>query len=491
MEQLAPDLRRQLITRVANELVREAVAKGQTATLEVVGHSMWPLLRSGDVVTVTQVAPAELRPGILVVCMMNNGGFLAHRLLAVLPDGRLLTRGDARRNPDPPWPPHSLVGRVVAAQRAGRPLRLDRRWPIWAGRARAWGTAAYRALRRAAKALCARYALLLLAFLCGYPLLSIHAAVTLLYFTAEPQPDAILLRWETASELNSSAFRIYRALAATGPWDTWIHQQPAVGDLVGATYQYRDLDVMPGITYYYLLEEIEADDSRVRYIDKIASAAIGQPATATLTASPTTTLTPTPSATPVPTATASATQTPKPHLQPTATRRYTNTPPPPEGDQHSPVPSVATAAIRPSPAFFPPAWVATPTSPALAPEVEPATATPAQPAAWPATPPSPAPASLAIAPTPTGTPPQRSFLPALTRPSGVGEQATQPPIRSYSEGRGEGAILSFTSTPAPLHTAQPARAPKLILALGSGALGGAALLGFAVLRLSRRGRVGP
>ncbi len=101
--------------------------------------------------------------------------------------------------------------------------------------------------------------------------------VTLLYFKATPQNDnAILLEWETAAELNTVAFNLYRSQDPIS-----LGQQlatlPAQGDAVtGATYSYRDSQVTPGIRYYYTLGQMTQSGELITIAT--ANAGIGLPA---------------------------------------------------------------------------------------------------------------------------------------------------------------------------------------------------------------------
>jgi len=114
------------------------------------------------------------------------------------------------------------------------------------------------------------------------------ASVTLIYFRAATQADgSILVTWETATELNSLAYQIYRAQSQNGPWDRMVDQQAAIGGVTGASYQYLDSDVTPGTTYYYLLAEVETDSSVIRYDTWIASATAGTSNVPTPTPTPT------------------------------------------------------------------------------------------------------------------------------------------------------------------------------------------------------------
>ena len=138
--------------------------------------------------------------------------------------------------------------------------------------------------------------------------LDVRVVIGLLRFEAAPQADAsILVVWETASELNTVAFSLYRATTEAGPWDTPIDRQPARGDAVtGASYLYRDTQVTPGIRYYYLLEELTQAGAGQRFGP--VSARIGLP--------------PEPTSTPTPTATGTQqTSTPTPTLTSTVTKR--------------------------------------------------------------------------------------------------------------------------------------------------------------------------
>jgi hypothetical protein len=133
-----------------------------------------------------------------------------------------------------------------------------------------------------------------------------RAAVTLVDMNATAQANStILVAWETATELNTAAFSLYRAEAANGPWDTVVNTQPAQGNgAAGATYGFVDTDVEVGTRYYYLLEEIESDGTRTKLEDFIVSAMVLAPeATRTTTPGPT----PTPTRTPTPTPSADRT----------------------------------------------------------------------------------------------------------------------------------------------------------------------------------------
>ncbi|MBN2392269.1 MAG: alpha amylase N-terminal ig-like domain-containing protein [Anaerolineae bacterium] len=87
-------------------------------------------------------------------------------------------------------------------------------------------------------------------------------AVTLASFTAIPQDNAILITWETASEMANVGFNLYRSEAAAGPFtrlnDALIPPQ-FPGQVIGGIYEWLDTDVLPGVAYYYQLEDLDAE----------------------------------------------------------------------------------------------------------------------------------------------------------------------------------------------------------------------------------------
>ena len=93
----------------------------------VCGTSMEPELRPGDVVTIAGAAEGPVRAGEIVSFRDAAGHLVTHRVLGYEGEGgeRLVTQGDGRTRPDPPWVADQLVGVVAAAARPRR--RLGRR----------------------------------------------------------------------------------------------------------------------------------------------------------------------------------------------------------------------------------------------------------------------------------------------------------------------------------------------------------------------------
>lgn len=83
---------------------------------------------------------------------------------------------------------------------------------------------------------------------------------TLLYFRGTGLDNAILLEWETVTEINTLGFNLLRSDSKTGPYEI-INDQliPAIGGIGGAYYDYVDDDVVNGQTYWYILIVVKND----------------------------------------------------------------------------------------------------------------------------------------------------------------------------------------------------------------------------------------
>ena len=86
-------------------------------------------------------------------------------------------------------------------------------------------------------------------------------AVTLSDFHAVQQGDAVLVTWETASELNNRGFNLYRGTSPDG-WDrqlnTALIPSQSQGSPSGFVYTWLDdADLVPGTSYYYWLQDVD------------------------------------------------------------------------------------------------------------------------------------------------------------------------------------------------------------------------------------------
>jgi hypothetical protein len=86
-------------------------------------------------------------------------------------------------------------------------------------------------------------------------------AVTLASFTAAWQKDQVVVTWETAVEIDTLGFNLWRSETRDGSYDqvnNALIPAASPGGVWGGSYTYTDSDVTPGRTYYYKLHEIEA-----------------------------------------------------------------------------------------------------------------------------------------------------------------------------------------------------------------------------------------
>jgi hypothetical protein len=84
-------------------------------------------------------------------------------------------------------------------------------------------------------------------------------AVLLMDFDARSLPGQVLVRWETGSELDAIGFNLYRSTSLDGvrtSLNEALIPSKSVGGM-GASYEFIDADVQPGVDYYYWLEFVD------------------------------------------------------------------------------------------------------------------------------------------------------------------------------------------------------------------------------------------
>ena len=95
----------------------------------------------------------------------------------------------------------------------------------------------------------------------GWGWLALAVAAAVLGFQAwqASRNVSVVIAWETASELDTAGFNLYRGAQADGPYqqinDVLIPGSP--DPITGGSYEFVDSDVEAGKTYYYQLEEVE------------------------------------------------------------------------------------------------------------------------------------------------------------------------------------------------------------------------------------------
>jgi len=75
------------------------------------------------------------------------------------------------------------------------------------------------------------------------------------------------ITWETASEVDTAGFNLYRSPNPDGPW-LKINDQlipPSQDPVSGGSYTFTDNNAEAGQTYYYQLEEVELSGNVTRF----------------------------------------------------------------------------------------------------------------------------------------------------------------------------------------------------------------------------------
>lgn len=88
--------------------------------------------------------------------------------------------------------------------------------------------------------------------------------------------EGVTITWETATEVNTMGFNVYRTESPTESDFEQVNDEliPAKGDpLTGATYEVKDDRVKPGHLYFYQVEEVEWGGARNRYPETVQARA--------------------------------------------------------------------------------------------------------------------------------------------------------------------------------------------------------------------------
>jgi uncharacterized repeat protein (TIGR01451 family) len=109
-------------------LCHDLLGRGLTVRFRTRGDSMQPNLRDGDAVVVAPAAAEELAAGDIALTV-GEGGFRVHRVLRAGGSiGRIITRGDAGQENDPPAT--AVLGKVIAIERGGKTSRTNTITPL-------------------------------------------------------------------------------------------------------------------------------------------------------------------------------------------------------------------------------------------------------------------------------------------------------------------------------------------------------------------------
>lgn len=125
-------------------LCQEVLEKGDTFQFRALGGSMFPFIRSGDLLTTQAVDPTDLSIGE-VLLYQREGRFFVHRLIKkkIINGTHLfISHGDHLPFSDPPIPSSQILGKVICIERSGRLIHLDtpfqRMWGRFLASISAW-----------------------------------------------------------------------------------------------------------------------------------------------------------------------------------------------------------------------------------------------------------------------------------------------------------------------------------------------------------------
>ncbi|MBN1977867.1 MAG: hypothetical protein JW918_10730 [Anaerolineae bacterium] len=93
-------------------------------------------------------------------------------------------------------------------------------------------------------------------------------AVTLSLFEAGWQEGRVVVTWETAMEVNTVGFNLWRSASPDGAYEqvnARLIPAASLGGVWGGSYSFTDTGVFPGRAYYYELEELEVGGQRNWY----------------------------------------------------------------------------------------------------------------------------------------------------------------------------------------------------------------------------------
>ena len=132
---------------------------------------------------------------------------------------------------------------------------------------------------------------------------TVLASVSITGFTVQAGTDAIYVSWETGSEIGNLGFYVLRSQSETGTYERLPLGTPSEQFIpsddfgVGASYDFTDVQVTPGIRYYYKVQDIPASGAPETVGPESAMIPLPATATATATVAPPTTAAPSPTPT--------------------------------------------------------------------------------------------------------------------------------------------------------------------------------------------------
>ena len=108
-------------------MTQEVLAQGFYLRVKGRGSSMYPFVRTGDMLLIEPKTPDELNIGDIIFYRRPTGIYVAHRLIKKNGSATLITKGDNLCYYDEPVSAKEVLGRVISVEREGCCVRLDSR----------------------------------------------------------------------------------------------------------------------------------------------------------------------------------------------------------------------------------------------------------------------------------------------------------------------------------------------------------------------------
>ncbi len=105
-------------------IAQEVLGRGRILKFKAKGGSMSPFIRNGDVVEVVPVK-GKMNLGDIILYHSSYGNPVVHRVIQRNKES-IITKGDSVPNSDEPILSKQVLGRVVAIEKNGWCIRLDR-----------------------------------------------------------------------------------------------------------------------------------------------------------------------------------------------------------------------------------------------------------------------------------------------------------------------------------------------------------------------------
>ena len=121
-----PAMDKATVIKLVISAEKEAIDRGRTLTMQVVGFSMFPLLATGDGIEINSCTYADIKAGDMVCFRVD--AMTCHRVMLKFKAGQrryIVTKGDTSLKPDKPVPAEAVMGRVTVVRKGSFMIPLE------------------------------------------------------------------------------------------------------------------------------------------------------------------------------------------------------------------------------------------------------------------------------------------------------------------------------------------------------------------------------